>query len=256
MMSSASLPRRYESQQANHKHNNGSLLVRLIRHFSSHSIATSSPTHTYEKFGHSSLDRRSSTRKSSFGGGGTIRGSKNSSNKTPSSSSTIYNNNGFSSSVSNGDIRANSQQNQQLVNLSSLSVPICGIKNHGNTCFMNAILQCLSNTDLFAEYFVMGHFRTDLMHRTKLHAKKYGTRGEVTDQLALLLKALWSNQYSTDISCKFKQLVSKYGVQYEGSDQHDAQEFLLWLLDKVHEDLNTALKKKYKKHKVSLAIAC
>jgi ubiquitin carboxyl-terminal hydrolase 31 len=28
--------------------------------------------------------------------------------------------------------------------------------------------------------------------------------------------------------------------------QHDAQEFLLWLLDRVHEDLNMATKRRYK----------
>lgn len=44
--------------------------------------------------------------------------------------------------------------------------------------------------------------------------------------------------------------MAKYGAQYEGNDQHDAQEFLLWLLDKVHEDLNIASKEKYKKTKV------
>ena len=36
-----------------------------------------------------------------------------------------------------------------------------------------------------------------------------------------------------------------------GGNQHDAQEFLLWLLDKVHEELNTATAKKYKRLKVS-----
>lgn len=40
--------------------------------------------------------------------------------------------------------------------------------------------------------------------------------------------------------------MDKYGSQYKGGSQHDAQEFLLWLLDKVHEELNMATKKKYK----------
>ena len=35
----------------------------------------------------------------------------------------------------------------------------------------------------------------------------------------------------------------------QGGSQHDAQEFLLWLLDRVHEELNTATKKKYKRLK-------
>ncbi|XP_046687416.1 ubiquitin carboxyl-terminal hydrolase 43 [Homalodisca vitripennis] len=62
----------------------------------------------------------------------------------------------------------------------------------------------------------------------------------------LLLKAIWLCQYDPEMSNKFKLIVDKYGSQYRGNNQHDAQEFLLWLLDKVHEDLNTATKKKYK----------
>lgn len=49
----------------------------------------------------------------------------------------------------------------------------------------------------------------------------------------------------------FKGAVERHGTQYRGNSQHDAQEFLFWLLDKVHEDLNTATKKKYKTIKVS-----
>lgn len=46
-------------------------------------------------------------------------------------------------------------------------------------------------------------------------------------------------------------MVDRYGSQFRSSTQHDAQEFLFWLLDKVHEDLNTATKRRYKSVKVS-----
>ncbi|XP_050540078.1 ubiquitin carboxyl-terminal hydrolase 43 [Daktulosphaira vitifoliae] len=123
---------------------------------------------------------------------------------------------------------------------------VVGLRNQGNTCFMNAVLQCLSHTDVLARYFVMDQYKMDLTRRNKLNSKKYGTRGEMTEQLALLLKSIWLCKYDPDMSNQFKAIVDKYGSQYRGNNQHDAQEFLLWLLDKVHEDLNTATKKKYK----------
>ncbi|XP_055379932.1 ubiquitin carboxyl-terminal hydrolase 31 [Condylostylus longicornis] len=123
---------------------------------------------------------------------------------------------------------------------------VTGLKNHGNTCFMNAVLQCLSHTDILAEYFVLDQYKVDLKRRNKINSKKFGTKGELTEQLANVLKALWLCKNDPDHSTGFKAVVDRYGTQFRSSTQHDAQEFLFWLLDKVHEDLNTASKKRYK----------
>ncbi|KAL1417588.1 hypothetical protein MTO96_006142 [Rhipicephalus appendiculatus] len=62
----------------------------------------------------------------------------------------------------------------------------------------------------------------------------------VTEQLAHVLGALWSCRTEGDFAARFKSCVEKHGSQYQGSEQHDAQEFLIWLLDKVAAGISKA----------------
>ncbi|KAG2455712.1 UBP31 hydrolase, partial [Polypterus senegalus] len=154
---------------------------------------------------------------------------------------------GFSSFTTGGrsSVKSDGDECQGFLFSGDRIPGVAGLKNHGNTCFMNAILQCLSNTDLFAEYLALEHYRGE--EENDEQAKSNGVlfekkttldRGEVTEQLGRLVRSLWTFEYTPQHSREFKSIVSKNALQYRGNAQHDAQEFLLWLLDCVHEDLN------------------
>jgi ubiquitin carboxyl-terminal hydrolase 4/11/15 len=72
-----------------------------------------------------------------------------------------------------------------------------------------------------------------------------GTGGELTEAYHDLLVEMWRGSYSTVAPRNFKYTLGKHAEQFMGFDQHDSQEFLGYLLDKIHEDLNRVERKPY-----------
>lgn len=117
---------------------------------------------------------------------------------------------------------------------------LCGLTNMGNTCFMNAALQCLSNTPTLTEYIVSDKYIDDINARNPL-----GMRGEIARTYAEVIKTIWSG-YNTSFSPReFKCAVSRFAPQFNGFAQQDCQELTAFLLDGLHEDLNRIREKPY-----------
>lgn len=121
-----------------------------------------------------------------------------------------------------------------------------GLHNLGNTCFMNAALQVLFNTQPLAQYFRQN------MHMFELNTtNKLGTRGHLATRYGELLKEVWSATTRSVAPLKLRYCVTKHAPQFAGGGQHDSQELLEWLLDALHEDLNRVMEKPYSELKDS-----
>ncbi|XP_031330548.1 ubiquitin carboxyl-terminal hydrolase 32-like isoform X2 [Photinus pyralis] len=115
-----------------------------------------------------------------------------------------------------------------------------GLHNLGNTCFMNAALQAVSNTRPLTQYFQRDMQLCELNSTNPL-----GTRGQVARRYAELCRELWTGSTRSVAPLKLRWCVTKHAPHLGGGGQHDSQELLAWLLDALHEDLNRVARKQY-----------
>ncbi|CAL8111304.1 unnamed protein product [Orchesella dallaii] len=113
---------------------------------------------------------------------------------------------------------------------------LTGLRNIGNTCFMNTVLQCLSNTKPLLEYMNRENYQQDINTTTS------GMKGCLIRAFAEVIQELWREQRVVDTSA-FKDQIQKFAPRFMGYSQQDAQEFLRYLLEGLHEDVNRVTSK-------------
>ncbi|KAI7817153.1 hypothetical protein BC939DRAFT_16908 [Gamsiella multidivaricata] len=107
-----------------------------------------------------------------------------------------------------------------------------GLTNLGNTCFMNSVIQCLIATPPLSRYFLDGSFKRHINVKNPL-----GTQGKLADAFSDLIRNMWSGQSLVVSPTSFRYAIGGFAPQFKGTEQHDSQEFLSFLLDGLHEDL-------------------
>lgn len=113
-----------------------------------------------------------------------------------------------------------------------------GLTNLGNSCYMNCIVQCLVHAEPLTKYMLS----TESLFRQEINrTNPLGSGGKVAEAYASLLKAIWSGQHTCISPLALKRTIAGIAPQFQNTRQHDAQEFLSFLMDGLHEDLNRVL---------------
>ena len=104
---------------------------------------------------------------------------------------------------------------------------LVGLNNIGATCYMNATLQCLSNTKKLTEYF-LNKFKYD-------NAKKL-----ISNEYYKLLKNLWKreNDKKSYSPYSFKEIISKENPLFAGIAANDSKDLINFLIERFHQELN------------------
>lgn len=137
-----------------------------------------------------------------------------------------------------------------------VTVGLSGLKNIGNTCYMNSILQCLMNLMVFAAYIRSGDYEKRLYQNKKTEIttqrKRQKTSAQnkvevlrkdiiaeaentITHILSLTMQAAFKENVEVEPR-SFKKIIGEKCPMFAGYDQNDAQELLNFILDQVHED--------------------
>ena len=111
---------------------------------------------------------------------------------------------------------------------------LCGLRNLGNTCFLNTIVQCLSNSIPLLKYTLEGNYLSDI--------KEDKITGLLANQWRVMLQNLWfknavytPNQFVSSVHDLARK---KDYPEFTGLRQSDSQEFLQFFLESLHDALS------------------
>eukprot|EP00842_Homolaphlyctis_polyrhiza_P002880 jgi/Hompol1/3593/HPOL_002590-RA len=127
-----------------------------------------------------------------------------------------------------------------------------GLSNLGNTCFMNVVLQILCHTEPLQQYFVQPLISPMSPNVTSATLAIPDRAGRVTRQslakhreisiwteFCELVHEMWTTRLQMLTPDSFLESIWKVVPMFRGYQQQDAQEFIRYLIDKMHLELSS-----------------
>nr|CAD7264211.1 unnamed protein product [Timema shepardi] len=134
-------------------------------------------------------------------------------------------------SATSGDLESTKWRSR--LRLSEDGAGLVGLRNIGNTCFMNSVIQCLSNTKPLLEYLLSEK------HLSDINTSVSSMKGALIKAFSQVIQELWKVEHDGVVNTTaLKSQIQRFAPRFMGYNQQDAQEFLRYLLEGLHEDVN------------------
>ena len=125
-----------------------------------------------------------------------------------------------------------------ITQLKDLSfTPMIGLENIGQTCYMNAAIQCFSNTDILINYF-LNPKKFDIIELNSI-AMIDQNAPQLSIVFRNLIHHLWrDNPKSHFAPYAFKKIVGEIDPLFKNFEANDAKDFVNFIIMRLHEELN------------------
>lgn len=110
---------------------------------------------------------------------------------------------------------------------------LSGLQNLGNTCYMNASIQCLSHTMDLVHYFISKNYEKDVSKKN--HSR---TEFHIVIRFIEVLSLLWKENQTVNPKF-FKMNLEGFVKRFVGYQQQDSHECTIAILDLIHKGLST-----------------
>ena len=131
----------------------------------------------------------------------------------------------------------NNTKNKIIITCKSfIKPPLIGLDNIGSTCYMNATLQCFSQTELLTNYFLNENNSNKIFNNNI--AREEPNSPQLSPSYLNLINNLWKLKNKSFPPIEFRKKLAMMNPLFKEGLPNDAKDLVTYILTQLHSELN------------------